>query len=269
MPEGWGPGATLVARMHKSSPRHCASDGTVAARRSSKPVLPFGFDQPPRPAWANALLLFAPPRCRLGDDLFVARQNFWNPFREFTAELSPELEHRPDRVLLAGLASVLAHRSRQGPVVPTTHGRQGTRAILPVMGSANLELVRSICAAWGRGDFSSAEWADSEIEYVIADGPSPGAWVGLAGMAEGARTLFGAWENLRAEAEEYHELDSRRVLVLVHNTGRGKTSGVELGRMHAGGAILFELRGGKVTRLVTYWQRDLALAALELIPGAE
>jgi hypothetical protein len=28
--------------------------------------------------------------------------------------------------------------------------------------SANVELVRSIYAAWGRGDWSSVEWAHSE-----------------------------------------------------------------------------------------------------------
>jgi ketosteroid isomerase-like protein len=39
--------------------------------------------------------------------------------------------------------------------------------------SANLELVRSIYAAWQRGDYSSVEWADPEIEYVFADGPTP------------------------------------------------------------------------------------------------
>jgi ketosteroid isomerase-like protein len=135
--------------------------------------------------------------------------------------------------------------------------------------SANLDLVRSIYAVWERGDFSSAEWADPEIEVVLADGPTPGRWKGFAEMAAGWGEVLSAWEDLRAEAEEYRELDAERVLALIHNRGRGKTSGLELGPMHGRAANLFELRGGKVTRMVIYWDRERALADLGLAAEAD
>jgi ketosteroid isomerase-like protein len=133
------------------------------------------------------------------------------------------------------------------------------------MASANLDLVRSIYADWERGDFSSAEWAHPEIEYVWADGPSPGTWTGLAGLAEGWRGFVSAWGQFRLAADDYRELDGDRVLVLNHYSGgRGKTSGVELGQMRTEVAALFHLTNGKVTRLVLYFDRDRALADLGL-----
>jgi ketosteroid isomerase-like protein len=131
--------------------------------------------------------------------------------------------------------------------------------------SENLELVRSIYAAWERGDFfSSPEWAHPEIEYVIPDGPDPGSWKGVAALVEGAREWLGAWEDFRIEVDEYRELDDERILVLIHSSGRGKTSGVDLGQVGTLAAELFTIRDRTVTSIVPYWDRDRALADLGL-----
>jgi ketosteroid isomerase-like protein len=104
------------------------------------------------------------------------------------------------------------------------------------MSQENLDLVRSLFAAWERGDYSSAEWAHPQIETVIADGPTPGSWTDVAGAAKAWRDFLSAWEEYRAQAEEYRELGGERVLVLVHFSGRGRASGLELGQMRMEGA---------------------------------
>ncbi|MDQ6811209.1 MAG: hypothetical protein M3Z95_04865 [Actinomycetota bacterium] len=136
------------------------------------------------------------------------------------------------------------------------------------MSSANLDLVRSIFAAWERADFSSAEWVHPEIEFVVADGPSPGSWTGLAGMAEANRNWLSAWSEFRMEPEEFCELDGDRVLVLDRFRGRGKASGLEVGDMGEQGAILLHIGGDKVTRVVRYYNREHALADLGFAPEA-
>ena len=130
--------------------------------------------------------------------------------------------------------------------------------------SANVDLVRSIFDAWQHGDFDSAAWADPGIEFVIADGPSPGSWEGLDGMIEGWRDFLKAWEHWRGEAEDYRELDSERVLVLIHGTGRGKASGVDAAQMRSQGANLFHISGARVKRLVVYFNREIAFADVGL-----
>jgi ketosteroid isomerase-like protein len=132
------------------------------------------------------------------------------------------------------------------------------------MSQENVEIARSIFAAWGRGDYSETDWAHAEIEYVIADGPTPGSWKGLAGMAEGQRSFLSAWEGFRTEADEYHDLDNGRVLVVVRYGGRGKTSGLEIGQTGAKGAGVFHFHGGKVMRIVFYLDRERAFADLGL-----
>jgi ketosteroid isomerase-like protein len=130
--------------------------------------------------------------------------------------------------------------------------------------SANLDLVRSICAAWDRGDFRRpVRWVDPEIELVYADGPQPGTWRGVDGMATGTREWLSAWERVRIEPEQYIELDRERVLVLMRGSARGKASGIDVSRMAQSG-FLFHLRGGKVIRLVVYLDSERALADVGL-----
>jgi ketosteroid isomerase-like protein len=129
---------------------------------------------------------------------------------------------------------------------------------------ANLDLLRSIYTDWERGDWSSVDWADPEIEFVWADGPNPGRWVGVGAMGEAWRDYLSAWQDYLVEVEEYRELDGERVLVLIHHEGHGKTSGLELGQMQTKNAVLFHVRDGKVTRFVVYWEGDRALADLGL-----
>jgi ketosteroid isomerase-like protein len=132
--------------------------------------------------------------------------------------------------------------------------------------STNLDLVRSIYARWGRGDFSTIEWAHPEIEYVTADGPSPSSVTGVAGMADATREWMAVWHDWRVEGDEYRDLDSERVLVLVRYSGRGRTSGMQIAQVRTTGATLFHVSGGKVNRLVFYLDRERAFADLGLAP---
>ena len=136
------------------------------------------------------------------------------------------------------------------------------------MSKENLDLVRAISAPWTYGNYSSAEWAHPDIEVVIRDGPTPGNWRGLPGMAQAYRDFLSAWDDVRTDVEGYHDLDGERVLVLTHSSGRGKTSGLELGPISAKTAILFHFRDGKVAKLALYWDRDHAYSDLGLAPEA-
>jgi ketosteroid isomerase-like protein len=128
------------------------------------------------------------------------------------------------------------------------------------------DLVRVIFERWERGDFAVTDWADPDIEFVLADGPMPGESRGVAAMAGVWGELLGAWDHLTVRAEEIRDLGDGRVLVLTTNRGRGKTSGLELGDTATHGANLFHVRDGRVARLVLYWDRANAFSDLGLRP---
>ena len=83
-------------------------------------------------------------------------------------------------------------------------------------------------------------------------------------MLDAWHEFLSAWDGYGIRVEEYRELDGERVLALTQRSGRGQTSGAEVGQVGAKGATVWHVRDGKVTRQVTYWDRDRAIADLGL-----
>jgi ketosteroid isomerase-like protein len=125
-----------------------------------------------------------------------------------------------------------------------------------------LDFVRSIYARWSRGEFGAIDWAHPDIEFVMADGPTPGRWTGVDAMGASWGALIESFEDFHVEAEEIRALDPGRFLVFTRNTGRGRASGVEIGGVTARGANVLHVQEGRVVRLVLYWDRERALAEL-------
>jgi ketosteroid isomerase-like protein len=115
--------------------------------------------------------------------------------------------------------------------------------------SENLDLVRSVCAAWEQGDFSSSAWAHPEIEFVFVGAGGREQTMGTAGMAENWRGVLDSFHDWRQIGSEYRELDEHRVLVRSRGVGRGRTSGAPV---ESEGVMLFRVHRGRVTRLVMY-----------------
>jgi ketosteroid isomerase-like protein len=155
--------------------------------------------------------------------------------------------------------------------------------------SANLDLVRSIYAPLERGDWSSAEWAHPEIEWVLVGGPEPGS--GTASFLDvwdreceflsvtGSRidgTSYRRHEGLRRFWEERTEtstelrFDAERILegkdgdVVVAVgllRGRGRAGGVLIDQRLG---VVFELRDGKIRFCRSYSDPEDALEAVGL-----
>lgn len=123
------------------------------------------------------------------------------------------------------------------------------------MSEANVEIVKGIYAAWERGDFSSVDWADPEIEYSV---PGPeGAERGIEAMSRSWREWLRVFKGFSVVPEEFHDAGDQ-VVVIQKFAGEGRGSGISV--EHLPGAAVLTLRDGNVVRFRGYVDPDAALA---------
>jgi ketosteroid isomerase-like protein len=129
------------------------------------------------------------------------------------------------------------------------------------MSRENVEVVRHMCEAFLAGDLAAA------LDVLHADV----TWHGTIGGIEEGRTAHGHdevieefveslrdWERHSLEAEDYLDAGDR-VVVLWHEVGRGKRSGVEV---ETRTAVVYTVRGNQVVEVQGYMDRRQALEAV-------
>ena len=128
------------------------------------------------------------------------------------------------------------------------------------MSEENVEAVKAIFEHWSRGDFSSPNWADPEIEFSIP-GPDSKVHRGIEATSGAWFDFLSAFSALSIEAREIRDAGDQVVVDQVfHGSGRG--SGIPLGDAPGGG--LFTLRDGKVIRFQGFLTFQEALEAAGL-----
>jgi uncharacterized protein len=122
----------------------------------------------------------------------------------------------------------------------------------------NIELVKSAFDAWNRGEIDAfADHVAEDVAWLEVSGRPEGEALERLGrdrLRQSLESLFEAWESYRLEVERIHDIGDR-VVTVVREVARGRTSGVEIdGRW----GYLITIGDGQIVRVEAY--RDAALA---------
>jgi ketosteroid isomerase-like protein len=135
-------------------------------------------------------------------------------------------------------------------------------AILPAMSQENVEVVRSMLAAYGAGDIEAVvSVADAEIELrpAVVGGPEGTVYRGPEGVRAFFADIAAAWERFAIEAEDFRDVGDT-VLVL----GRSSLVARDGMALDAKAGWVFGVRNGRITRFDSFLSRDEALEAVGL-----
>ena len=124
---------------------------------------------------------------------------------------------------------------------------------------SNLDLVKSAFDAWNRGDIEAfADHAADDVAWLEVSGRPEGSTserLGRDRMRQSLESLFEAWEIYSLEPVQIHDLGDR-VLAIVREVGRGRTSGVEVDSLWG---YLITIEAGQIKRIEAYRDADRAL----------
>jgi ketosteroid isomerase-like protein len=126
--------------------------------------------------------------------------------------------------------------------------------------SRNVELTRQGFEAFNRGELETVvEFLHPDVEiHASGDVGEPGTYHGRDGFVQWNRVWMDAWDEFQVELEDIEEVDEHNILVHVHQSGRGRGSGLEVSQRII---YLFTVRDGLASRLHLYGSREEALAA--------
>ena len=124
-----------------------------------------------------------------------------------------------------------------------------------------MELVRTICEGWARGDYTAIEWADPEIVFRTPDGLEV---QGREAMGRAWGEWLHTFDHFSSEAVEYFD-EGDQVVTLNLFGGRAKNSGLPMSEIP--GCSRFRIRDGRVVELEIGTDRKQALQEAGLDPG--
>jgi ketosteroid isomerase-like protein len=130
------------------------------------------------------------------------------------------------------------------------------------MGAGNVDIVRRGFAALNSGDVDAviAQMDPSVVWFPTPDFLDVGPFRGHDGVRDLINLIVGAFDEYVLEPEELID-GGDTVVVPVHQTGRGKGSGLAVDARYI---LVFTMRDGRTTRVDSYYDRGEALAAAGL-----
>lgn len=129
------------------------------------------------------------------------------------------------------------------------------------MSSENVELVRKLLEVYNEGSFEeNIDLIDPDFVWDVSrvQLPDAGTHSGREGLERFRDTWSEGFEVEHVDAEEIVDA-GERVVVMIHHSGRGKASGIDVDQRYA---MIWTLQDGRALRMDMYKNRDEALEAL-------